>query len=375
MVRRWNRPVLVVGLWASGLVLHAAPSHGEENGPSLSAAIEIEMQLDRRSGRRGGDLTDTFTDTKLELELGVGGGFALKATLHAEPVRDPTASRAFQDHGLYAEQLFVEYEQGPATLFAGKYNPTFGTVWDINDSLYAKNFAEDYERNEAIGFGGRLKQSLEGLGAHEAGIQVFFFDSGPLSNSAFTRPAFGEPGRMARPGRVRRSDPFAGNTRSPNNVNLTLKGGEFEVLPDLAYHVGYIHLAGGEGQSRDENGVVLNLTYEIALSESLKLTPLVEYARFADFQGFAQDADYLTLGVTAAYDNWIGLASYTARRLDEAADGSGPNGRDSHERLISASLGYRFDFGLGVYAGWKHERLLDDSLSTAGVKLRYERNF
>ena len=84
-----------------------------------------------------------------------------------EPVQDPDPGddRFLEDHGLYAEELFVNYETGHFAGYAGKFNPSFGTAWDLAPGIFGTDLAEDYEITERIGLGGALKFGGEGSAA------------------------------------------------------------------------------------------------------------------------------------------------------------------------------------------------------------------
>ena len=76
-----------------------------------------------------------------------------------EPVGDPAQSenRAFEDIGLYIEELFVEYSADSFGARAGKLNAEFGIAWDRAAGVYGTDIAEDYEISERIGLSGDWK--------------------------------------------------------------------------------------------------------------------------------------------------------------------------------------------------------------------------
>ena len=69
------------------------------------------------------------------------------------------------------------------------------------------------------------------------------------------------------------------------------------------------------------------------------------------------------------YQNWNLATSYTKRDLLPAG---GPN-VDDH--LFQLSVGYAFEFGLGIDVGWRHTEAGDAAEDTFGILLGYTLSF
>ena len=158
----------------------------------IGGVVEIQndhvVEADDPAPGVEGDGNDLFATIEPSIALQFSERFSLNTDLVIEPVRDRTADddRFFEDHGLYAETLFLELTGQGWSLVAGKFNPAFGVAWDAAPGIYGTDFAEDYELTEKIGFGGALDVFGEGDGAHRVDAAVFFADTSPLSRSAFT---------------------------------------------------------------------------------------------------------------------------------------------------------------------------------------------
>lgn len=343
--------------------------------PMLTGEIEIELQHDRITRAPSGAkrYNNTYTDTEANLGLFLGPELSVQSTLHLEPVKDPSGSGVFKSEGLYLEQLFVDYDAGPFTVFAGKLNPRFGTAWDLAPGVYGTDFAEDYEFTEGIGLGASAKLETLSYGTHELGMALFFFDNTFLSNAAFTRPRFGDP-FTARPGRLRHQDGGPGNTRAPESFTVTLDGDTIASLPNFAYHLGYARFAKGETEARDQTAFVAGARYKIDLGEGLSLTPMGEYARFWDAGGQPGTVSYTTLAGELAWRQWSASGVVTWRDNDLPLDEDGGGGRFT-DRLITFSVGYQLDLGLGVAVGWKRERIERQETDSFGVLLTYAWSF
>src|SRR3546814_10831198 len=104
---------------------------------------------------------DAYVEIETALEAAITDAFSAKTLLVLEPVRDPDPGDDrffFEDHGLYAEDLFGEYDAvGRFAVRAGKFGQKFGIAWDVAPGIWGTDLAEDYELAEQIGFPGVLR--------------------------------------------------------------------------------------------------------------------------------------------------------------------------------------------------------------------------
>jgi hypothetical protein len=346
----------------------------EEGTPRLEGEIAIEIESDSfiESDDPDSEFNDTYTTIEPYLALHLLPGFSIETGLVFEPVQDPDpgTSRFFDDQGLYVEQLFAKYEMDAFAVYGGKYNPPFGTAWDLAPGIYGADFAEDYELTEAIGLGGALifggeglggaALSGSGLGVHRLSLNGFFSDTTPLSESVITER-----------GRARKSDGGVGNTEDLSSATATLDGGEFGFAPWLNYHLGFERRAAGEGDAHDEDGFVAGLSSSFELMPDLSLEPLVEVAHLRHAEGADQDRTYITLGAALVSGPWNFALSATNRETDT----DDPDLTDSSDQLFQASVGYAFDFGLGIDAGYRYAREAGIDTHGVGVLLSYSIEF
>lgn len=348
------------------------PSHAQTY-PAITGELEVEFQNDRAyavpaGARRTNDL---FTKTELGLALFATKELSLQSGFVLEPVRSAERSRAFQDHGLYVEKLFANYENENFSAYLGKFNPGFGIAWDKAPGIYGADFSEDYELTERLGLGGSVKYHGLDLGEHEFGVAVFAADTSALSNSAFTRPRAGEP-TTTRPRRLHRANGGSSNTESLRSFSLTLDGGEFRLLPGLSYHVGLARQHPGANGTRHEFGLVGAVQYAWQITKLWTITPLAEYAAVRNVGGAdGTHRSYLTAALAVSRGHYSASVSHTKRWVD-MPDDAGPDQRD---RLTTASFGYAFDFGVEASVGWKRERVDGAHADTFGAQLRYSYRF
>jgi len=342
----------------------------EESYPRLEVEVAVEIQNDWNfeSEDPDNEFNNLFTTTEPALAWYILPGFSLQSGLVLEPVANtqPGENRVFDQHGLYAEQLYLLFEQDAYALFGGKFNPSFGTAWDAAPGVYGTDVAEDfYEQTERIGVGGALNFGGMGLGGagfgeHTLTAQTFFADTTVLSE------AFGE----ERP-QGRLSDGGPGNTEDFSSFSVTLDGGGFPAIPgEPGYHLGVIYRGGGEGDPKDELGLAAALTGQVEIAPEILVEPLVEYVRLFDAEGQDQDRDIVTGALGVYFGPWNLALAYS----QVWSDPSDPGLEDVDVEQAQISFGHSFDFGLNVDLGYKFNQEQEIDNHTVGVLFSYEFN-
>lgn len=339
MWRCWTRRSWVV---VSGLVVFGPTiGHGAEHTPRIEISIPIEVQNDwtYESDDPGNEHNQLFTKIEPEVTIHLTQGLTLVGHAVIEPVRDPAAreDRAFEDHGVFVEDLYVDHAFGRFGFRGGKFTPAFGVGWDITPGIHGTDFAEaGYELAERIGISGRVGFEIETAGAYTVTLHAFFLDTTVLSESL---------GRGR--GTTERADGGVSNTEDPSSYALTLDGEAIAGIDGLGARVSYIHQARGEGDAADENGLSAALWHEIRLGPDLTLAPVLEIVHFDDADGVdGQDRDFLTLAGRLGWHGWNLTLAYTGR--DTKASGA----PEVDDEQFQVSAGYSFEFGLDVDVGW-----------------------
>lgn len=354
-------------LGAASLVAGPAAAQSDATYPRVDGEVLIELQDDYTADSDDPDaeINDLFTTTEPYLSFKATRRLSLEAGFVLEPVRDPEPGedRVFDDHGLYAEQLFLNYAGGGFDLYGGKFNPSFGTAWDIAPGIYGTDLAEDYEITERIGAGGALVFGEGGLGGdgfgtHRLAANTFFADTTFMSQSVF-----------ADRGELDEADGGISNTEDFSSFSVTLDGEGFSAAP-IGYHLGVQHQEGGVGDSDDRSGIVAGLNGSFAIGEDTAVEPLVEVAAFDGFDGSDQDRTYLTTGATVLHGPWNAALSYTGRFIDTAGPGGDPD-----DGQIQLSGGYTFANGITADVGYKYVEEDHVDSHVIGVLVTYQFDF
>ena len=282
------------------------------------------------------------------------------AELKSEPARTPRAGSTtiLFGHALFLEQAFVAVDTGPFEVFAGKINPSFGFAYEprIAPGIFAKDFAEDYEITEMLGFGMVWKTDLRqwNLGSHLLRGQAFFQDNTVLHTSALTRPRFGQ-STADRISDTTRGQGGPANTGRPNNFSAMLQGGDFAALPGLRYQASWAWLHHGDDGGRNLHAAGLGFAYETVLGKvgeaDLRLTPITELVRIANPSGERGRGWWWTVGTRIEIEPWYISPAAGLRRLTDRADT--PSGTD---RFLTLTLEYHVIDKVTVGVGYKWER-------------------
>lgn len=329
----------------------------QTNYPSISGAIPFEIENDwaYRSDDRANQNNDLYAT--IEPEITVKFSSALSVFAHAvlEPVTDPDQfeTRIFGDHGLYLEDLYVDYDGGMFGARAGKLNVGFGVAWDRTPGLYGTDFAEDgYETSERIGLIGRVTAGSDTAGSHTLAAGAFFKDTTIFSESTFR-------GR----GDTRESDGGVSNTESLESFVVTLNGGNFKTLGNLGYHAAYMHQAKGVGDTHDEDSVAFALFTTFKLGGGVSVSPIFEFVHQDSAGGAAAERNFVTIAAQAEWKGANLALAWTGRDTD--------NGTSGDDFQFQVSTGYAFDSGIGIDIGWKIAQEAGIDTETVGALATY----
>lgn len=330
--------------------------------PSVSGEILIEIQNDwvYDADDNDDEINDLFATVESTLRLNMLEGLWLELGLVLEPVEEPEPgeNRYFDDHGLFAETVSLNYDHPWFFVVGGKFTPNFGIAWDLAPGIYGVDFAEDYELTERWGVGGGLRVSGD-FGTHALSAGVFFLDTTLLSASVLTNR-----------GRTKRSDGGPSNTRDLTSFTVALDGEQIPAIGGFRYHLAFAYQSTELPGEADEKGFVIGVEYETEITPELAATPILEYAHFFDAGGIdGADGDYFTAGVEFSLREWHAVGLFATRAVDIA---SAP---DVDDNMIEFSLGYEFDFGLGIDAGWRFLDRDGADSQTFGALLSYRREF
>ena len=327
--------------------LGVTAAHSQDASSPFSAEFSIELQSDFTldSSAPGGEINNTFATIEGALSFAFTSRTSINTSLVLEQITAPTSDSFLEDHGLYAEELFFAHDFGGAELILGKFNPAFGTAWDVAPGIYGVDFAEDYEITERIGAALVIPLAIA-QGEHELNFAIFNADRTFLSES------LGE-----NRGRTGLNDGGVSNTDNPESVSVALSG----VVGDTSYNLGAQYQAAGRGDADDQTGVVAGISHEFSTG-SLPLSALAELAYFDAFDGTANSATYATFGLEAPVGPVTLSAVYALRDVDTMPT----------DHLATLSGEIKIADGLSAALAYRYGDESGDETHTIGALLAYE---
>ncbi len=323
------KKMIKIALFQS-LCLYALPGFSEIKWED-ELSIEIQNDNIYKSDDPDAEINDLYTTIESGMTLSFSDAVSLQNTLVIEPVLDtePGKDRTFDDTALYVEEIKFNYEKDFFSLFAGKFNPSFGWAWDKTAGLYGTDLPEDYEMTGKIGAGASFKFGPDSK--HSLTFNSFFADTSFLSDTTHKDTEA-----------LSKEDGGVSNTNDFSSYSISLEG---EIIENFGYQLSHRVLAAGEGDENDEKGYSVSLEYSFELSQNYRLVPFVEYASFDSYEGCKNDADYLTGSLSLEISSFNISAAYTSRDFEGEEDIS--------DYQYQLSAGYAFESGFSLDLGWK----------------------
>lgn len=275
--------------------------------------------------------TDDLSVIAAKIEYGAefefNEGWTIETALTFEPVQDSDGDSVFENQGLFAEELKIHYAADTFSLYAGKFNPVFGSAAGLAPGLYGAEIGESYETTERVGFGGDIKLPVQG--EHVLSAAVFTADRSFLSKSIGTeRPA------------LELADGGPGNTEGLESYAVSLDG---QLESGFGYSFGYRSLAAAQPGDEAETGLVGGLSYSFASDSDVSTDVFAEAASFDNADGVANaQRTYYTAGLTVTRSEWHAVAIVSGASDNDVAGGADLN-------RIELSLGR--EFGSAVLDG------------------------
>ena len=308
-------------LWlAGGTAAFAQDSRFTWEG-SLEVGVDSTVDADDSSA----ELSDTYLTLEAAFEAALTDRISVFGELTLESVTDAEDDRAFEDLGLYLNQLGLRFAFGETFVSVGKISPVFAVAWDAAPGYYGTTLSEDYELSEMIGVSVDTPVSAAG---GTLSFAAFYADDTALSDSLGHKR-----------GRNSVDAGGVGNTGKLNNFAIQYT----QTFGDTEAWVGARHLSAGTGDESDETGIVAGLTHDFGNGFDM----IGEVAHFNGAGGADADATYVTFGGAYGVDDWTFSAVATLIDSDEDTDSMLALGVDrAINEQLEVNFGVaRFDVG------------------------------
>ena len=357
---------------AENLEQHDLSAEDESIGfPYVAGGISIEAFSDHtfRADDTDEEISDTFAEINLSLTTLFTDQFYLEMDLAFLPVSEPVPGedQFFDGHGIVLDTLALTYEKDLFWVSAGKGPGNFGIAQSAADGIWAGDIAYfSYAVRGRVGLAGTVNMITDTAGSHSFYLGTFFLDTSNLSKTWITSTG---PNRL--------EDGGPSNTESLKSFVFAVDGSNIPGLTGFRYHFSSL-MQRTERLNDDVGNPVPNSEmadeYRIAiagewssinLSETIEMSPLLEYVKFWNARGFRDDTeDYLTVSLGFNKEQWnVALAAVGVRLEDDGVV----------DDIVQAevSLGYLFTNGIKIDTGYRYLDVTDESSHTFGMALAY----
>ena len=275
--------------------------------------------------------------------------------LRVETVTPPTEDRAFEDQGLFARILQLEYDvTDRLSVHAGKMTPSFALASFIIPGMYGNSYNKEIELIDRVGLGADYDFGDGQRGTHTLSFNAFFEDTSVFSESLGTNR-----------GRTSIDDGGASNTEGLDSFALSLEGRDMPRFPGLTYKLGLLHQKRGIDGVADENGFSATVMQTLENSNGDEWNFIGEFAAFENFEGTDDDIIYASGGIVYRTGPWMAVLSGTWRPRYLA------DGGQFDDYSIQTSLEY--DLGNGFSLAVAHEFNRDENLDNRQLGFRFSK--
>jgi hypothetical protein len=350
----------------------------KEKFPKLEGKILYQTQFDRvlSTRKKGVSPNNAFIYIEPNFSLNINQNWAIKTQWRLQPndvlttrnQTNPERYRTFlssnrgvnfSEMGFLVEEIKMQFHNDDIKLFAGKFDPNFGTAHRKSKRMgvFTSQFAEDYNLREKIGVGATAL-----LESSQITFNTFFNDNTDLSRSAINDR-----------GRARRSDGLAGNTSTISSYSLSMEGEDLFGFKNLFYNLGYRSLGVDKSiNTSRETGYVVGAEYLHKISKETSLIPFAEYTALKNLSGIkGRDAQYSTIALIGNYRNWISSFALQMRNIDK----NYLNDRHIFDRQLQLSIGYKFTNNLTIDVSRAEIREDARRGSLLGINMSYVQKF
>lgn len=333
------------------LTIFSSSLNAKEKYPYLQGKILYQFEFDRvlSTKKRGVSPNNSFVYIEPDISLNINQNWAVKTQWRLQPndvltTRDRTNPERyrtflnndrgmnFDEMGLLIEELKIHFQNDDIKLFAGKFDPTFGTAHRKAKRIgvFTSQFTEDYNLREKIGGG-----AIALLESSQIQFNTFFNDNTSLSRSAINDRS-----------RARRNDGLAGNTGTISSYSLAMEGADLFGVKNLFYNLGFRSLGVDKNQNRKrENGYVVGAEYLHKIGKESSIIPFAEFVTLSNMSGIkGRKTQYSTLAVIGNYRNWNSSLSFVSRSIDKNSSFE----RYTFDRQLQLSVGYKFTNNITV---------------------------
>lgn len=339
------RIALAAGAAALGIVPGLPAFSQEVSAAPISTSTVAEVIWDRGEG--GAD--EVWTRINAITTARLAGGLSLEGHVVVDRVAEPAGDSVLRGEGAWVDALDLRYSGDAFSLYAGKFDPAFGSAFNWAPGPHGADVSLDYQQVERIGLGGDVNFGrIFGGDDHVLSFAAFTADRTELSRSLFTDR-----------GRLRLEDGGVGNTQGLKSMTLSLDG---QSEAGWTYSLGVRRLAAGEGDETAETAAVVGATYAWRVGE-FDATAFGEVVGVDGADGVrGGKRSYYTVGGSLQRGAWTGSSTLSGRH-----DGDVIGGGDYDQ--LELTIGRTLAEGLSLEGGVEFRRTDGDTVPGGSIRL------
>jgi len=272
--------------------------------------------------------------------------------------------RAFEQLDGQLRNLFVTYDAGHTTLFAGKFEVGYGEAWQTVDGIYS-GFSGDYSYPGSLGLGARWSWKNADSARHTLTSIVFKRDN----------TIFGHTWTKDYPALPQLEDGGPGNTHGLQSGGIAYDISDIPGLPGLRGGIAVGRMARGDGEAdeRGETGMSVTANYDTPLSETWGLRLFAEAVYLRGYMGRQAAATDTVLSASLSHGQMLYTLTAARRDLNAIQGSLADQGFvDNNDWGWSATAAYQTDFGLIVQAGFLRQQEQGVAFNQALLRLIYQ---
>lgn len=318
----------------------------------MASTLDLEVPLfeTRTDFHKTSGVAETYLTIEPGLSFTLNEFLSIDSQLSFSPLSEAHTHRFLGNHGLFIETLNLNLSYENNTLSLGKFNPTFGTMWDLGLGPWGRlGLPEDYELSEKLGASNQTFFQTE----HALAIlETSFYKA---DDSELSRFSIGQK-RPSLPSAVSQTSGFDSATISLTMQHIELGTGLHAAI--RKQHKGPM--------SYDESGYAIAYNGTSTLGTYIDLIPffsnvfqplrpiilysLYEYVSLDNMNGEQGNTQYFSKVTGLSHENW-----HVALSSTQQYTGS------TYAIQTQLSIGYQFSDTLFVDMGY--QRVLTDGVT------------
>jgi len=276
---------------------------------------------------------------------------------------DP-GDRAFETLDGQLRNLFVSYDAGSMSYFAGKFEVGLGEAWETMDGIYS-GFSSDYYYPGSLGAGAKWTLKQPDAATQTVSAIVFKRDNTVVGQTWFNNY----------PSQPNLQDGGPGNTNGLQSGGIAYDISNIPGLAGLRAGGTVAQLAAGQGDQRSQTALEMHVNYERPLGDGMGLRLFAESVHMRGFLGREAAATDSIAAASVSSGRFLYTVAVAQRNLESLSGSLASQGfADNRDWGVSGTVAYQTDFGVIIQAGLLRQQEQGVTFNQGLVRFIYQTN-